>query len=48
MVSLKVYHQMLFGGQSRSYHSLKHDQKILSFKKERHVSVDWFFLKPDW
>ena len=21
--------------------------KILSFKKERHVSVEWFFLKPD-
>ena len=21
--------------------------KILSFEKERHVSVEWFFLKPD-
>ena len=21
--------------------------KILSFKTERHVTVDWFFLKPD-
>ena len=22
--------------------------KILSFRKERHVSIEWFFLKPDW
>ena len=48
---------MLSGSQSRPQ-SLSHHQglddglmmayQVLSFKKERHGSVEWFFLKPDW